>query len=583
MEILKGIAVSHGVAAGQAYVLGSVESRLPPTYLASEDLIPAAIERFHTAIANAQKEIGDLKESVQAETDQDIGPIFDAHILILSDNSLLNGVHRRIRKNRMTAEFAVQCTIGEFVKNIRGNPFLQPRINDLQDIERRLLRQLLGRRLEVMHSLDKPVIVIARDLTPSQTATMDRDKVLGFATDFGGTTGHTAIIARAREIPAVVGLESISSDIQSGTPLILDGNRGLLIIDPDEATYKTYERIAADYSKFQAQLLRETSHPAVTADGCRIFVMGNIEFPSETESIMRVGADGIGLFRTEFLYVENHNDLDEETQFAAYKQAVIDAKGLPVVIRTLDLGADKNFNISPENERLVHERNPNLGNRAIRYCLSHPDMFRQQLSAICRASAFGQVKLLIPMVSTREEMIQARNMVATVQERLNYEGFDFDADMPIGAMVEVPSVALTLDQFCDVSDFFSIGTNDLTQYVLAVDRSNERVANLFRSEHPAVLRLLKHTIDIANMNNKPISLCGEMASEPMMVLFLMGIGLRSFSVSPRMVPEVKKIIRLASIREVEKVADTVMEHRSSRGVMNYLRGVMRTLMPRPHA
>ncbi len=569
--IIRGIPVSQGVSIGPAYVLGSVESKLPPSYLSDEEMIPAEVERFQYAVNKAQAELQMLKSSVQADARQDVGPIFDAHVLILSDPSLNSEVLRRIQKNRMTAEYAVQCTIGEYVRGLKGKPFLNPRINDMQDIERRLLRAILGRQYEELHALNREVIIIAHDLTPSQTADMDREHILGFATDIGGTTGHTAIVARAREIPAVVGLGNISDTVQSGTEVILDGSRGLLIIQPQDSTRAAYEKIRADFRRFGAKLLSEASQPAVTLDGCRVHMQGNIEFPRETDSILRNSADGIGLYRTEFIYLDSKGEPDEETHFDAYSRVVKAVGGRPVTIRTLDLGYDKAFHLQ-DADNFSLEKNPGLGCRAIRYCFANPEMFRKQIRAICRASAFGEVKMLIPMVSSRDEVQKVIRLVRSVQERLSDEGIAYDPAMSIGIMVEVPSVALTLDQFCDICNFFSIGTNDLIQYLLAVDRTNETVAQLYRPEHPAVLRTLKYVIETAKANNVPISMCGEMAGDPNFVLFLLGLGLRNFSVSPPQIPEVKKIIRSSSLEAARRTADSVMSLSSARDVRNCLRG-----------
>ena len=568
--IIRGIPVSQGVAIGSAYVLGSPESKLPPSYLSDEEMIPGEVERFQHAVAAAQAEIRELRNRIQAEAKQDIGSIFEAHALILSDPSLHNEVLRRIQRNRMTAEYAVQCTIGEYIRSLKGKPFLNPRITDIQDIERRLLKAILGRHYEELHSLTHKVVIIAHDLTPSQTVGMDREHILGFATDIGGTTGHTAIVARAKEIPAVVGLGSVSDTIQSGTEVILDGSCGILIIQPMASTRKTYEKLRSDYRKFGAELLSEANQPAVTLDGCRIQVQGNIEFPHESESILRNGADGVGLYRTEFIYIDNLGVPDEETHFDAYSRVVKALGGRPVTIRTLDLGSDKAFHLQNRDMASL-EKNPGLGCRAVRYCLAHPDVFRAQIRAICRTSAFGEVNMLLPMVSCREEVQKIVRLVRSIQERLSDEGVAFDPDMRIGIMVEVPSVAITIDQFCDIADYFSVGTNDLIQYLLAVDRTNEQVAHLFRPDHPSVLRLLKNVIHTARASHVPVSMCGEMAGDPLFVQFLLGIGLRNFSVSPPQIPEVKKIIRHSSLAAAEKVADSVMNLSFARDVKNCLR------------
>ncbi len=571
--IIRGMPVSQGVAIGPAYVLGSTESKLPPSYLPDEELIPDEVERFQQAVRTAQAEIEELKTRIQSEAAPDVGSIFEAHILILSDPSLHAEVLRRIQRNRMTAEYAVQCTIGEYVRGLKGKPFLNPRINDIQDIERRLLKAILGQHYEELHALTREVVVIAHDLTPSQTAGMDRKRILGFATDIGGTTGHTAIVARAREIPAVVGLGSVSDTVKPGTEVILDGSRGIIIIQPQESTKKTYEKVQSDYRKFGAELLSEASQPAVTLDGCRVHVQANIEFPHETESVIRNSADGVGLYRTEFIYIDNKGVPDEETHYDAYSRVVKAMDGEPVTIRTLDLGSDKAFHLQ-EKDRISMERNPGLGLRAIRYCLENPEVFHAQIRAICRASALGEVKMMIPMISSREEVIKVMRIVRSIQDRLSDQGIPYDPDMKVGIMVEVPSVALTLDQFCDISDFFSIGTNDLIQYLLAVDRTNEHVAALFRPDHPSVVRVLKYIIETSQNNLVPVSMCGEMAGDPLFVLFLLGLGLRNFSVSPPQVPEVKKIIRHSSLELAKKTADSVIGLSSSRDIRNRLRAAV---------
>ncbi|MBN2712485.1 MAG: phosphoenolpyruvate--protein phosphotransferase, partial [Planctomycetes bacterium] len=417
---------------------------------------------------------------------------------------------------------------------------------------------------------------------PSQTASLDREKIIGFATDVGGTTGHTAIVARARELPAVVGLGTVSTDVSMGDLLIIDGNRGIVVVNPDENTMETYRRMVSDFHMFEETLIGEKDLPAITIDDCSVSVVANIEFPKEIETVSHFGGEGVGLYRTEFLYLEgdSNRDPDEAEHFANYEQAIKNIKDMPIAIRTLDLGADKFFfRGDGAGAATSGERNPVLGCRAIRYCLQHPKVFIQQIRAICRASALGDVKMMIPMVSCRDELLQVRQMVNEVQERLADENIPYDPEMPVGIMVEVPSVALTIERFMDISDFFSIGTNDLTQYVLAADRTNEHVAGLYRPGHPAVLRLIKLVIETANKAGKPISLCGEMAGDPTFVIFLLGLGLRSFSVSPPLIPEVKKLIRSITLEKAEEVARHTMTLGSTREVIAYLRNIVREFQP----
>lgn len=587
MEILKGIPVSAGFAIGEAFILDSEESVIPRRFI-SQDEVDYEVARFDQAVQKAKQEIRDLQQRVQADVGAEAAPIFDAHVMILSDRSLHDEVVGRIQNNRFTAEYAVSRSLRKFEKKFRriGDSYLAQRVSDLHDIERRLLQALLGERKEVLKALDRPVVVVAHDLTPSQTASMEKERVLGFATDVGGMTGHTAIVARARELPAVVGLGSVSTDVSSGDLLIIDGHRGIVVVNPDQQTLDTYKTMASDFHSFEATLIGEKDLPAVTLDGCRVAVQANIEFPREVETVLHFGGEGVGLYRTEFLYMEEDQEPAEVTHYEAYQKAVLDIGKMPLTIRTLDLGADKFFNLKAAAGEsnmteggLFNERNPFLGCRAIRYCLRYPEVFRKQIRAICRASAHGAVKMMVPMISSREEVLAARQMVQEVQERLAEEGEPFDPDMPVGIMVEVPSVALTVEDYVDIADFFSLGTNDLTQYIVAVDRTNEHVANLFAPGHPAVLKLIKHVIDVGQRTQTPVSLCGEMGGEPMFIIALLGMGLRVFSVSPPLVPEAKKLIRSVSVRKAEEIAGKVLRMKTAREVTAFLREATREIQP----
>lgn len=585
MEILKGIPVSPGFAIGEAFILGSEESVIPRRFISLEEMEEES-QRFLQAVENAKDDIKELQEKVRMdEVGAEAVPIFDAHIMILADNSLHREVLNRISKNRFSAEYAVSRSLRKYEKAFSkmGDSYLAQRISDLHDIERRLLRSLLGDRKEDLKQLDRQVILIAHDLTPSQTATMDPEHVIGFGTDVGGKTGHTAIIARAREIPAVVGLETISSDVSSGDTLVIDGNRGIVVVNPDEKTLETYRRLASDFHNFEEALIEEKDLPSQTTNGELIRVSANIEFPNEIEAVTNMGGEGVGLYRTEFLYVGSETVPDEGVHFRAYKQAVENLGSQKLTIRTLDLGADKFFhlekNLVNDDKALLHERNPVLGCRAIRYCARHPQLFRAQIRAICRASGLGKVNLLIPMVSCREEVERVREMVQREQEALDEEGIEFDPDMSIGIMVEVPSVAMTIEHYVDICDFFSIGTNDLTQYVLAVDRTNEHVANLYRPANPAVLLLMQKVISVGKEYGVPVSVCGEMAGDPAFTLFLLGLGLKHFSVSPPLIPEIKKLIRSISIEEAEAIAAEALTYRTAREIVAYLRGITRKYQP----
>lgn len=582
MEILKGIPVSPGFAIGEAFILDSDQAVIPRRFISSDE-VESEFERFHLAVEKAKDEIRVLQARVEAEkVGLEAVPIFDAHILILSDKSLHQEVLNRISKNRFSAEYAVSRSLRKYEKAFKQmtDSYLAQRITDLRDIESRLLQALLGERREELRNLDREVVLVAHDLTPSQTASIDRKHVLGFATDVGGMTGHTAIVARARVLPAVVGLGTVSADVSTGDMLIIDGNRGIIIINPDEKTLETYRALASDFHTFEATLIGEKDLPAMTSDGERVNVVANIEFPQEIETVLHFGGEGVGLYRTEFLYLESETEPGEPEHFLAYKQAIESISSRDVAIRTLDLGADKFFKKGSKGDTtLLHERNPFLGCRAVRYCLQNTHLFTAQLRAICRASALGPVKLMVPMVSCREEVLQVRELISDVQEQLDEEGIPFDPDMQIGIMVEIPSVALTIEHFVDICDFFSIGTNDLTQYVVAVDRTNEHVANLFRPGHPAVLQLIKKVIDCGHAHDIPVSLCGEMAGDPTYVLLLLGLGLKSFSVTPPLIPEVKKLIRSVSMEEARSIANHTLTFQSAREVVAYLRNVTREYQP----
>jgi phosphotransferase system enzyme I (PtsI) len=419
------------------------------------------------------------------------------------------------------------------------------------------------------------VIVVAHDMTPSQTAGMDREHILGIATDAGGATSHTAIVARALGIPAVVGLEDVTADASGGEKMIVDGTRGNVIVDPDEDTLAHYQRLARQQSEFIHSLDALAELPAVTRDGHEITLLGNIEFPEEVNTVRSKGGHGVGLYRTEFLYLGQDNEPSEEDQYRAYRQVIEVCGDEPVIIRTFDLGADK----YTQSRARVPERNPFLGCRSIRFCLQNLDMFRRQIRAILRASVGGNVQMLFPLVTNLAELRHAKTLVRDVSEDLEEEGVPFRRDIPIGIMIEVPSTALQADAFAKEVDFFSIGTNDLVQYTLAVDRGNERVAPLFTAAHPAVLRLIREVIRTGQQFELPVSLCGEIAGDPEYVLLLLGLGLRRFSCTPPAIPEIKKIIRSATMQQALEVARQVSRFDNDMEITNYLRAVTRKLIP----
>ena len=576
MKTFSGIGVSPGIAIGEAYVLDAEQHHITRRFIV-EDEVEAEVARYDEAVRKTCAELDQIKQQSAGELG-DAAPILDAHIAIIH-YGITQGAHRRIRDNRFSAEYAVQRAIAEAVQRYRrvSDQYLAQRVGDIRDIERRLLSTLLGRRAVDFREYGRPVILIAVDLPPSLTAELDKVNLLAFATDLGGPTGHTAIVARARQIPAVLGVSGLAADVNTGDHLIIDGDRGQVLLNPDADTLESYRALGAERDRRREAALGESALPAVARDGLRVTVQANIEFSYEAAEAVRQGAEGIGLFRTEYLYGQYHTEPDEELQLAAYADAVASFPDQPVVIRTLDLGADKMFHLRGHggDEDVPQERNPALGFRAVRYCLARNEVFRRQLRAICRASALGDVRLLVPMVCSREEIIDVRRRLEAVQEELAAAGIPFNPRMPLGIMVEVPSVAIALDHYNDVCDFYSIGTNDLTQYLLAVDRTNNAVANLYRPSHPAVLRLLRGVFAQANAANRPVSLCGEMGGEPGYVPLLLGLGLRSFSVSPPAVPTVKKMLRSLSWSRAEVLARRALTLTTARDVASCLRGFVR--------
>jgi phosphotransferase system enzyme I (PtsI) len=448
-------------------------------------------------------------------------------------------------------------------------------VRDIYDIERRVLHALIGQRQEDLLHLTQDVVVIAHDLLPSQTAALDRAHVKGFATDAGGRTSHTAIVARAMGIPAVVGLGNITSEVNGGDTVIIDGNRGVVIVTPDEEQLVEHREFERKLVRLETELATLRSMPAETRDGHMVSLQANIEFPEEVNDALGRGAQGIGLYRTEFLYLASEHEPTEQDHYNAYADALRRLGGRPLVIRTLDLGADK----YTQAKAAAPERNPFLGDRSIRMCLHDIPMFKQQLRAIMRASVLGDVRIMFPMISTVMELRQAKMILKDVTEEMEDEGIDFRRDISIGMMIEVPAAALMADQCAKEVNFFSIGTNDLIQYTVAVDRTNERVAGLFCPAHPAVLRLIRDVIRAGMRNSISVSVCGEMAGDPQYTLLLLGLGLNTFSMNGPDIPEVKKIIRSTTMEHAKQVARRVMSFDSERQVMHFLREETRKIIP----
>jgi phosphotransferase system enzyme I (PtsI) len=579
MEIKRGIPVSAGVAIGPALALDTEWYRIPQRRI-DPSAAEAEVARLHAALQAAAGVSRGHQRAIHDRLGKQYAAIFEAHALLLEDPALVGQVETLIREQHFAAEYALSRVIRQYVKALESlgeASVMRSRVSDLYDLERSVLSTLLGEKREQLKELKQSVIVLAHDLTPSETASLDPKMVHAFATEAGGRASHTAIMAGALEIPAVVGLGEFVSDVSGGDLVIVDGNRGLLILDPDEETLARYESARTTYRSQETRLEELRDKPAVTRDGVRIHILGNIEFPHEAAHCIDRGADGVGLYRTEFLYLGRQTDPTEDEHLEAYLTVLRTLpKGQPVVIRTLDLGADK-FNTA--SEAVYKERNPFLGVRSVRLCLRNLALFKTQLRAILRASASGSVHVLFPMVSTLLELRQCKMLLAEVKEDLEDEKIAFNPTLPIGTMIEVPSAALMADLFAREVDFFSIGTNDLVQYTLAADRTNEQVASLYSPSDPAVLRLIQRVLDAGRQAKIVVNVCGEMSGDPIYTLLLLGMGLRQLSATPHHIPEVKKVVRSITIGEAEQIAREVARLETARDVTSYLREQTRRLVP----
>jgi phosphotransferase system enzyme I (PtsI) len=576
MEIKRGTAVSPGVAIGPALVLDTESFRIPLRFVEGASLAGEK-ERLGEALSRSAAEARERQQAVSGKLGDQYGAIFGAHAFLLQDAALRREIENLIDQQSYTAEYAVSRVMRRHAKALESlnSGHFSSRAADLFDLEKAILRNLLGHRREQLQHLKEKVVVLAHDLTPSETAALDPARVHAFATETGGRASHTAIMAGALEIPAVVGLGRFVTDVSGGDLVIVDGNRGVVILEPDEETLEHYEQAQKSFYNFHTRLGELRDLPAETRDGCRIQLLGNIEFPTEAQHTVDRGADGVGLYRTEFLYLGKSSDPTETEHFDAY-MAVLHALGpRPVVIRTLDLGADKFATADPA----AAERNPFLGLRSVRLCLRNLTLFKTQMRAILRASAFGKVRILFPMVSTVLELRQCKMILAEVKEDLEDEGIGFDRDLAIGTMIEVPSAAVMAEQLAKEVNFFSIGTNDLIQYTLAADRTNEAVAALYSPGDPAVLRLIDLVVRAGEKQKLDVNVCGEMSGEPIYTMLLLGLGLRQLSVTPHNVPEIKKMIRSVTLEECQPVAREALNLETARDVNNYLREQTRRILP----
>ncbi len=578
MQILQGIPVSSGVVIGRVAVLDDIASpRIPRRPIAPGD-VDAEIARFEAARAASIEELNTL----HSEAHEDLGPeaakIFLFHIGALSDKrSVTDPIHDKIRADLVTAEYATWRVLHELAQKFasKKDSTFRTKVSDLTDLQHRMLRHLVGAKLDEPKRLEHDTVIVSRDLTPSQTAAFDRDRIVAFATDLGGRTSHTAIVSRALGLPAVVGCSQLSRLAEEGQTIIVDGTRGKVVLDPDEDTVAAYRDLDVA-AKARIEALSELAElPAVTTDGVEIELLGNIEFPDELKRVLASGGTGVGLYRTEFLFLTANHAPTEEEHYEAYAECVQLAEGRPLTIRTMDLGADKYTQLQAETP----ERNPFLGLRSIRYCLQNLPMFKAQLRALLRASAHGPVRVMFPLVTNIGEFRQARMILRDAMEDLDDQGFAYDKDIPVGMMVEVPSVALMAPTFAREADFFSVGTNDLVQYTLAVDRTNERVASLYTPAHPAVLKLVRDVVRASGRYECPVSCCGEAAGDLDFAPLLLGLGVRTLSVTPSGIPPLKRLIRALSLTDCERIVKRAISFDSESQAADYTRDHLRRLAP----
>ncbi|MCR4314905.1 MAG: phosphoenolpyruvate--protein phosphotransferase [Planctomycetes bacterium] len=574
MEILKGIPVSSGIAIEEVFRLSFPKEDKLQRYFSGED-VRTELQRFENAIEETKAEI----KGRQGLVPEEIRGVFDFHIAVMSDEkSFLAPVKKLISKRNITPEYAVHKVLTKFREDFQqvADDYFALRLADIQDVEMRLLSTLKQTRSDEVVTIDRRMIVAAHDLTPSQAITLSKEKVAGFVTDVGGATSHTALIARSLGIPAVVGLGNLMNVIVPGDLLIVDAMKGVVIVSPDEATLAKYRQAIKDREKFEIELREELAGTvAVTMDGEVVELHANVEFPEEIAPAITVGATGVGLFRTEFLYTMVGHMPTEEEHYAAYRMSLRALDGKPLVIRSFDFGADK----FPEIVGGEREANPFLGCRSIRLSLEETGMFRTQLRAIVRAADEGDIRVMFPMITSIEEITRASYIFADVQNELVASGAVKEKKIPIGMMVEVPGTALMAEKFADYVDFYSIGTNDLTQYTLAVDRGNQRIANLFQPGHPAVLKLIHSVVIAARRKAKLVSCCGEVAGDPRFTLALLGMGLRSLSMPTMSIPEVKKVIRSTTIRGSKLIWRQISEMSSASEIMNFLVARTRKIIP----
>ena len=562
---VQGIAASQGIAYGQVFVY--IQSNVEvPSYLVEPEKRAEEIARFEKALLATRQQIAKIQSEVERNLGKEEALIFDAHLLVLEDQALIGETIREFEATSRNIETCFNKVSSRYIQAFSeiDDEYLRERAGDIRDVAQRVLQNLLGQAENSLTRLADKRIVVANDISPSDSASIDRSAALAIVTDSGSKTSHAVIVARSMKVPAVVGVRDLSRRMKHGDWVIVDGYDGVVVINPSESTLFRYGKIQEQKKTFESRLLKANQQPAVTLDGVDVTLMANIEKTDEVKLVRDYNARGVGLFRTEYIFLNASRIPTEQEQFLAYKAVAEGLAPNPVVIRTLDLGGDKPMAGSPD--LFPKENNPFMGFRAIRFCLEHHEIFKDQLRAILMASAYGKVRLMYPMISGHEELARANAVLGECMEELKSRGLPFDENIEIGAMIEVPSAALTVDLLAPDCAFFSVGTNDLIQYLLAIDRVNDRIAHLYEPTHPAVIRTLKRIIDEGHKQNVPVSVCGEMAGDPVFAPLLLGLGVDCLSMAPPWLPSVKYIVRSMKMSDAKALADEAMTMASPREI-----------------
>jgi phosphotransferase system enzyme I (PtsI) len=565
--ILKGISASPGICIGKAYLVDREGVEVINKYCILEKHIKSEVKRFKSAVQNAKIELRAVIENSPVALQK--AQILETHVLLLNDKLLYGRTIETIERERVNAEWALKTVVTRIKSAFEEmtDAYLRERVSDIVHVSDLIMRNLVGAEVKDLRQIDKRVILVARDLSPADASQINLERIQGVITDLGGKTSHTGIIARTLEIPAVVGLEIATRRITNDDLLIVDGTTGTVIIDPSENTLVEYEDRKTNYERRQAVITRESRLETKTTDGRHYQVLGNIEMPEEVVAVINYGGDGIGLYRTEFQYLNRPSFPSENELLESYKDVIEVMAPKPVVIRTLDINGDKAL----ATGTMPAESNPALGLRAIRYCLKRPDVFRTQLRAILRAAVYGDVRILIPMIATYFEIRETKRLLDEAADGLEKDGLSYKREIRLGAMIEVPSAVAIADLIADEVDFFSIGTNDLIQYTLAIDRGNLQVAHLFQPLDPAILRMIKRASDVAHDKGIPIHMCGEMANSPLYAPLLLGLGLEDLSMNPQAIPAVKRMIRSLSLSDSRMLIPDVLACKTAKQTFELLR------------